>query len=651
MKKLKKVFSKLDIFGVDFSFKYKNHDKYKTSLGGLFFILFCIAILIIVIYYFIPFINRKNYSIIYYSMNLAKTEKVILKESKASFAIGLTCNVDKEFGIKGEDLLNFESRFIILKKERDGSKKKTKEIISSHPCTYADFYNNYNEQVDILGLNHLQCLDKTDYVIEGLYTDEIFAYYEFSVISKEDNPEHFDKIYNYLTRNDCYLEFYYMDISFDLNNYKEPIKPYMNSLYIQLNPITLIKKNIYFMNQYFDDDDYLVFVYDRQEPMRQILFSKTEEITFYKGKDRGIKKPGDYDCYAKFYIRADIKKTEIKRKYQKIMEFYADVYSLLIALLYILMAIFNLINSFYANISLEKKIFLFREIRDNHFDVFKKYKNIKKLIDLTESPKNTNQQFQNQITVEKIKNDNYGNNPLVSKEIQLLKSIEKEEISTYKIKGNIKDINEKNKNKISKFNDLQNEPKTTKIKNRRKKRININSRKSDLNSATSFNYKSNLNETKNIYKNNAPEIFEVKKGEKINYSYNIFEIIISSFFGCCMTRKLKLKNNLHAQANNIIYNKLDVVLYLRSMLLLDVMSTILLDNNKKNIIEFLIHPKLSIDNNQENENKNKKYFGKYGEDDFNNFYDEISNLIPNSYKMKNDKILISLSNNELKKLI
>ena len=76
-----------------------------------------------------------------------------------------------------------------------------------------------------------------------------------------------------------------------------------------------------------------------------------------------------------------------------------------------------------------------------------------------------------------------------------------------------------------------------------------------------------------------------------------------------------------------------------------------MDNNKKNIIEFLIHPKLSIDNNQENENKNKKYFGKYGEDDFNNFYDEISNLIPNSYKMKNDKILISLSNNELKKLI
>ena len=118
-----------------------------------------------------------------------------------------------------------------------------------------------------------------------------------------------------------------------------------------------------------------------------------------------------------------------------------------------------------------------------------------------------------------------------------------------------------------------------------------------------------------------------------------------------MTRKLRLKKNLYIQANNILYNKLDIVLYIRNMLLLDVMSTILLDN-KQNIIEFLIHPKLSIYNNQKNENKeNEKYFGKYCEDDFNNFYDEISNITQKNYLIKEDRKLISLSNNELKNLI
>ena len=210
----------------------------------------------------------------------------------------------------------------------------------------------------------------------------------------------------------------------------------------------------------------------------------------------------------------------------------------------------------------------------------------------------------------------------------------------------MKDIQEQNK--ISKYKALQKELKKRKNINRRNRKIFL---KNNFNSAKSFNYRSNSNENNNIYKDIVTEVLEEKQ-EKINYSYNIFEIIISSVFGCCMTRKLRLKKNLYIQANNILYNKLDIILYIRNMLLLDVISTILLDNNKKNIIEFLIHPKLSIYNNQKNENEeNKKHFGKYCVDDFNNFYDEISNIVQKNYLMKEDRKLISLSNNELKKLI
>ena len=322
MKSIKNYIKKFDLFGVPFYFRYKNEDKYSTSLGGLIFILFSILFLIYEIYFFISFFNKKNFSIIYYSNNLAKTEKIKLNESKAAFAVGLDCEIDKEYGTKAEDLLDFVSKFVIFEKSHDGNQQKIKQVLSLHPCNYSDFYDNYNEQVDILGLNKFQCLDKTDHIIEGIYTDEVFSYYEFSVVIKEDNSQNFDKIHDYLIRNDCYLQLYYTDITFDLNNYKEPIKPYMNQIYVQLNPITYIKMNIFFMNQYFDDDNYLFFIYDEKDPMKQLLFSRTEEFFLYKGLDRGIKRPNDYEFYAKFYIRADTKKTEIKRKYQKIMEFF-----------------------------------------------------------------------------------------------------------------------------------------------------------------------------------------------------------------------------------------------------------------------------------------------------------------------------------------
>ena len=652
MKKIKNFLNKVDFFGVHFSFRYKNKEKYTTSIGGLCFILFLITLLFIIIYYFIPFINRENYSIIYYSMNLPKTEKIRLKDSNAHFAIGLTCNIDEQDGTKAEDLLNLESRFIIYERDKNGNTNKIKEILPSHPCTYSDFNNNYNEQVDILHLNNLQCLDNIDYVIEGIYTDEVFTYYEFSVVSKEDNAAHYQKIYKYLSGNDCYLELYYIDISFDLSNYKEPIKPYMNSLYIQLNPIALIKTNIYFMNQYFDDDDYLVFVYDKKEIKKQILFSRTEDITFFKGKNRGTEKPTDYDCYAKFYIRADSKKTEIKRKYQKIMEFYADVYSLLLAIFYLLIFICNFINSFYAEYSLTKKIFIFKDIKNNNFDIYKKYEKIKNLIDITEKI-NTNKipkVINHSIPFDQNSKDDLKKN-IYEKEILISKSNEKEDIKSSDSKRSRK-LN-KEKNKILRFNIIKKDINKNNNKNKgNNQNLLIKNNLNSTNITSKFILKSNIYEANITTKHEVTKIeskYE-KNIEKIDYSYNIFEVVISSFFGCCMSKKLKLKNRLNLIGNNILNNKLDIILYIRNMLLLDIFNKTILEENKKNIFEFLIHPKVYMNNNQVNENK--KYFVKYCEDDFNNFNDEITNLILKDDKLKkNDKKLISLVNNDLKKLI
>ena len=138
------------------------------------------------------------------------------------------------------------------------------------------------------------------------------------------------------------MEFYYTDIIIDLNNYEEPIKQYLNEAFIQLNPTLHIKRNIFFMNQYFTNDNYLVFVFgDNDLPEVNPLYSRYDEYILYKGLDRINHPSYDYTYYAKVFIRADLKKTIIKRKYQKLMEFYADASSLLIALYEILFFFFH----------------------------------------------------------------------------------------------------------------------------------------------------------------------------------------------------------------------------------------------------------------------------------------------------------------------
>ena len=131
MIRIKRLLRKFDVFGSPFSFKYENEGSFTTPLGGFFFILFLIVMSVVGIYYFIPFFNRKNFSIIYYTMNMASIDKIKLSESKAAFAFGLNC-YDDDDGTKAEDLLKLDINFYTQKKDREGKTEKTGGKISTH---------------------------------------------------------------------------------------------------------------------------------------------------------------------------------------------------------------------------------------------------------------------------------------------------------------------------------------------------------------------------------------------------------------------------------------------------------------------------------------------------------------------------------------
>ena len=356
MKPVRKFLKRFDVFGEPYSFKYKNEEKYNTATGGFILILFSILSIAFGIYYFIPFYNRKNLNIIYYSMNMPSTDEIKLYKSKANFATGLNCGLNKKTNITGDQLLKVELKYVTFAKDHQGNVNITRYPLSSHKCNYADFYNEFNDSLDLVSMHEYECLDEIDHSIQGIYNDELFSYYEFSVKSKEDTVEHYRNIDNYLTEMDCKFQLFYTDITIDFNDYEDPIKPYINSLFVQLDPTLFLKMNAFFANQYFENDNYLFFVFDEEEPSIHTLFSRYEEWSLYKGLDRANSKPKDYNTYAKIYIRADTKKTTIKRKYQKIMEFYADSSSLLIAVFDIVCFIFNYVNGFLADHSLSKQL-------------------------------------------------------------------------------------------------------------------------------------------------------------------------------------------------------------------------------------------------------------------------------------------------------
>lgn len=123
--------------------------------------------------------------------------------------------------------------------------------------------------------------------LEGIFTEKKFSFVSITVVSKNKTKEHFDKINSYLYKNECKLQFYYSDITVNISNYKEPTKPFIDSIFLQINPHLYVKKNVFFMKYHFKYDNRLfpVLEFNNIEE-EKIGFSRTEDYFTYQGLDR-----------------------------------------------------------------------------------------------------------------------------------------------------------------------------------------------------------------------------------------------------------------------------------------------------------------------------------------------------------------------------
>ena len=669
METIKLFLSTIDIFGITYTFRYKQKERYQTILGGFIFILFLILVLMVGIYYFIPFIKRKNYTIVYYTMNSATAEEVDLFQSESNIAFGVECDNAGSGKFSVHDILKMKANYVLYLKNQDGTYNKQTKALNYHQCSYNDFYSKYNNQMDYLGLSNYECLEKREGIIQGIYTDKIFSYFEFAVSAKNDSL--LDDVENFLFENDCKFQIIYTNIIIDLKNYKEPISQYLDSFFIQLNPTLFIKRNMYFMNQYFSNDDYLLFNFGDEKPELKTLFSSYEEYSLYIGTQRKSTRPYNYDKFAKIYIRSALKKTIINRKYQKLIEFYADSSSILIALYEVIFLILNFIDYFYAYHSLAQQLFFFKGIEGNkNYNIINHRKQIRELISLIETQENkelnsfednlkisrnksideeldcdkkekgiffynnnNTKIFKSDLTIFKRSKINY--NRIVSKNLHKprMKFNEKYQYNSKENNPDSEDLFQGNK--ISKYGKS--------IKNSDILNINIKEKMRDIlfKDSKNYHYRPSINLTSNAkMKRNIP---------KVKNSFNILEIIITQIFKCCMTQSLEIKYNINENANEIIFSKLDIIAYIRNMVLFDLMNQTLLNNDKRDIINFVCRPIISVENSQKNDFYD--FYKCYEEKDFDKFINNIQDLIKKPDKIDEEYNLIFTSKEHLKKFL
>ena len=615
-KNIRKLLKKFDFFGVQFGFHYKSKSKFHTVTGGLFFIIFVIIAITYISLNIKSFIIRQNISLIYYNKQLDITDKITFENYSIAYAYGVSCdNVEPDFSIY--DYIKLSLNFIILNKT-GGIYNKTIIPINSDYCNESDFYNEFNSSFLSNSLQNFFCPKEKNFTMSGIYANEIFQYYEIGVSIKSDNESLFEELNNVLENSECRYEVFHIDTSINVYDYKNPVRRFVTGEFTVLKPDEFMKMNIYFKTIIFNSDENYLF--NQHGNKYYLSFSSYEIYSSKKGYDRLVTKRKDFDKLAKIYFRSANEQNIVNRKYMKLSEFAANMFSLISTYYIILYAFLTYINTFYSEQSIMKKIYQFKDNKNLKSRMIIEYFKSKLLNEKTIYLKAKNK-IKNCLGYTFCENNNINKNIL-------------------------KLTTENSKNLIN--NSLRHSYIMNVSNNKTNLLLNINNTKQDLNYLEGI--KNNFKKANN-YKQQIGKL-KINKKEYICLDYNIFEILIQFLCPCISWRKLKEKNIMLQKGREKFFLHLDILSYLRKMQQLDLLCYTLLNPRELNMINFISKPSISLVNEIDLYQKILlKYNANISQKEINEFVDFVKILINKNKKTKVENNLLNIATEQLNNLI
>lgn len=352
------LFRDLDYFGVNVNFNIKDKRKYQSIFGGVTFIVFAIISISYIFLNFQSFASRSVMNLVFNQQYLKSAPKLSLEDYKVGMAVGL--DVDGDSNLLNLAYKYFDINFNLVNYTKvKGIFIKTKVAISLDKCEKGHFYNKANDSYDSMKLYNYFCPNTTNTTIEGIFTDEIFTYYEFVTTLKPAYYNNAAEIYTMFQNREIRASFVYLDTSIDVYIVNEPVSKQLNSYFISLDFSTYKRMNLNFMNLSFISDENILF--RNEVPTFNIILDYKEEYFSIIGDNRFVDKPNNFGSLAKMFIRSSPRAQLNKRIYQKLTEYLANTSGILSQILLILFVLLSYINHFKARQSVMKKIMKFKE--------------------------------------------------------------------------------------------------------------------------------------------------------------------------------------------------------------------------------------------------------------------------------------------------
>ena len=144
------------------------------------------------------------------------------------------------------------------------------------------------------------------------------------------------------------------------------------------------------------------------------------------------------------------------------------------------------------------------------------------------------------------------------------------------------------------------------------------------------------------------KIEKEKEQEKNKNPFSIFSLISSLFkvFFCCCKNKLNFKEKLISKSMDIFDKKLDIYIYIKNMILIDIMFKVLMKEINEDCVNFLSRSLIYLDKKKKEEEEELNDFykptTKFDSDNSNKLFNAFKSLMEKREKTEIERKIISL---------
>ena len=628
----------IDYFGTFITFRVNEDIEYKSIIGGSFTLIYVLFAFIYILTLSLSFIQRKKINFIY-SNKIMNNPFINLTEIGFTFAFGIQYSSNSLSVIEDTTLyLNYTVELV----EWIGKNNITITSLNYRKCSSNDFPQLeklyfMNELDDMLcPIYNLS----TNFSIDGLYTDYYYKYISIKLFLTDFAINNYDKLKQLLHEIPLDIAIFYKDTTIDFKNRKNPLSPYLNYNYKGIDLNFFKKTGISISSLQFISDENIL----RNNPKltNEAMYSSSED-SFRYIKDRVEEK--EYQIF-EYIIEASPKLIYLKRIYEKIPEFAANISGVLGFICVIMVVIANIIERKAIDQKLIHKMLKFKGNKIIDIDYFiEKFKNkVKKNIlsknekYYSDNLKITEDYFE--IDDNTTKNDNLYSkrNNSITEGISFINNESipntlfemKEEKSSKKVKYKEKDIN-KLKEKNNHTNNLKNTFKS--------KQMNTLDLEKEV--FESSNMK-DLKQTEII-----PQTQKNKKEQEDIVKLNIIQIVYAALCSFC-SKKWNIKYRLIKSAERKIHYYMDIVTYIKTVQEFELLKEMLFNENFLRLFQFVCKPTMKILNDEcmfcHHFEREYIPFKQIGKEEIDNLYLNYKEVLQQEKSIEKLKILNFIKN-------